>query len=248
MLTKNKYWLNFLHRIAVWLHLFLPNMVRKSCLLFKSKCSEWLSTDKQIARNKIHPSLCDMLVLWKAVQWFLWRAAVDIKHFSRPFFRHVATSLSGNLHMPLETKSLPDSMDVKCELFIRQVDIIWVEGTCDVVLALFLIQEEILSNVCMRCTEAIKEPSCLWLCACPTLLELIFHVALQWRTSTHKSTLWALPLRSQAGRFQGNVLNLLNETDIRNWRAFHLKTRLVWPGRKQKHLFYYNIYVHVNHC
>lgn len=97
MLTKNKYWLNFLHRIAVWLHLFLPNTVRKSCLLFKSKCSEWLSTDKQIARNKIHPSPCDMSVLWKAVQWFLWRAAVDIKHFSRPFFRHVATSLRGNL-------------------------------------------------------------------------------------------------------------------------------------------------------
>lgn len=117
---------------------------------------------------------------------------------------------------------------------------------------LFLIQDEILSNVCMRCSEAIKEPSCLRLCACPTLLELIFHVALQWTTSTHKSTLWALLLRSQAGRFHGNVLNMLNETDIKSWwcevsaRAFHFKTRLMWPGRKQKQEFYYTISVPVS--
>lgn len=97
---------------------------------------------------------------------------------------------------------------------------IWVEGAWHGLgFPLFLIQDEILSNVCMRCTEAIKEPSCLRLCACPTLLELIFHVALQWTTSAHKSTLWAMLLRSQAGRFHGNVLNMLSETDIRSRRC-----------------------------
>lgn len=60
---KKQILIEFFARIAVWLHLVLPNTVRKSCLLFKSKCSEWLSTDKQIARYKFHPSPCHVGLL-----------------------------------------------------------------------------------------------------------------------------------------------------------------------------------------
>lgn len=45
----------------------------------------------QISKNKIHPSLCNLFVLWKAVQRSGWSTATSIKHFSWPLLRHIAS-------------------------------------------------------------------------------------------------------------------------------------------------------------
>lgn len=49
----------------------------------------------QITRNKTHPSLCYILLLWKSVRWSGYEALQpEIIHLSWPVLRHIATLLS----------------------------------------------------------------------------------------------------------------------------------------------------------